>query len=153
MPHIETRPGPVRPFHAHTNAQQSNVRVLILSPQPELRRSLRKALESLSMDVTLCSNCKQGEEVLSKQSFELVFCDSYLPDGSYADLIHPFHWAHKTPRVVVVVRKGERELHLDALKKGAFAVVEWPGYVTDVELAVLRAMREEERISLFRAVS
>jgi DNA-binding NtrC family response regulator len=105
------------------------------------------------MDVTLCSNCEQGEEVLSKQAFELVFCDSYLPDGSYADLIHPFHWAHRTPRVVVVVGKGERELHLDALKKGAFAVVEWPGYVTDVELAVLRAMREEERMSLFRAAS
>lgn len=153
MPHTEIRPVPVRAFPGYVSPQQGNVRVLILSPHLELRRSLRHALESLCMDVTLCSNREQGEEVLAKQEFEVVFCDSYLPDGSYADLIHPFHWAHRTPRVVVVVRKGEREFHLDALKKGAFAVVEWPGYVTDVELAVLRAMREEERMSLFRAAS
>lgn len=105
------------------------------------------------MDVTLCSNREQGEEVLCKQEFELVFCDSCLPDGSYADLIHPHHWAHRTPRIVVVVRKGERELYGDALRKGAFAVLEWPGHLTYVELAVLRAMREEERASSFRAVS
>jgi len=149
----QTQPATVQAFPAYSGSQQRNIRVLLLSPYPEVRRSLRQTLEALAIDVTVCANREQGEEVLSKQVFELVFCDCYLPDGCYSDLIHPRHWAHRTPRVAVVVRKGGRELYADALGKGAFVVLQWPSCVTDVELAVLRAIREEERLTLFRAAS
>jgi DNA-binding NtrC family response regulator len=152
-PTTQSQPATIRAIPGYGSPQQSDVRVLVLSPYLEIRRSLRQALEALSTDVTVCSNREQADEVLSKQSFELVFCDCHLPDGSYSDLIHPCHWAHRTPRVAVVVRKGGRELCADALGKGAFAVLQWPGCITDLELAVLRAKREEERLFLFRAAS
>jgi|SRR5215472_8778660 len=154
MSTLETQPATLRTIPSYARPAQRGVRVLILSPYPEIRQSLRRTLEALSTDVTVCSNREQGEEVLSRQAFDLAFCDSYLPDGSYSDLIHSdHHWAHRTPRVAVIVRKGGQEFHLDTLRKGAFAVLQWPGCVTDVELALLRAMREEERTALFRAIS
>jgi DNA-binding NtrC family response regulator len=154
MSTLETRPATLRAIPSYASPLQRVVRVLILSPHVEVRQSFRRTLEALSTDVMVCSNREQGEEVLSRQAFDLVFCDSYLPDGSYSDLIHSdHHWAHRTPRVAVIVRKDDQELHLDALRKGAFAVLQWPGCVTDVELALLRAMREEHRLALFRAIS
>jgi DNA-binding NtrC family response regulator len=153
MSTLETQPATLRTIR-YARPLQRGVRVLILSPYPEIRQSLRRTLEALSADVTVCSNREQGEEALSRQAFDLVFCDSYLPDGAYSDLIHSDqHWAHRTPRVAVIVRKGDQELHLGALRKGAFAVLQWPGCITDVELALLRAMREEDRTAVFRATS
>jgi DNA-binding NtrC family response regulator len=64
------------------------------------------------------STCAQAEEVLSKQTVDLVFCDEQLPDGSYDKLIHSNHWDHRIPRVVVTTRTGEWELYFEAVKKG-----------------------------------
>jgi DNA-binding NtrC family response regulator len=123
---------------------QRHVHALVISPRLELRKALLQVLESLSADVISCSSRAQAEEVLSHQSFEVVFCDEHLPDGSYADLIHADHCEHKIPRVIVATRVGEWELYLEAMRKGAFDVVRAPWHATDVEMTVIRALHEEE---------
>jgi DNA-binding response OmpR family regulator len=114
---------------------------------------LFRALEELSLDVTVCSNLAQAIDVISRQGFELVFCDWHLPDGSYADLIRATRSAHAAPRVVAMVRISDREIRLEALSNGAFAVVRWPGCATDVEMAILGAQREKDRLSLLPPVA
>jgi DNA-binding NtrC family response regulator len=127
-----------------------HVRALLVTPRMEVRKPLLQVLESLSTDVVCCSALSQAEEVLASQSFEVVFCDESLPDGSYSDLIHPNHFEHRIPRVIVATRVGEWELYLEALRKGAFDVVRSPWHATDVEMTVIRALRDEE--ALQRAV-
>ena len=126
---------------------QRHVHALVISPRLELRKALLQALESLSADVISCSGRAQAEEVLSHQSFEVVFCDEQLPDGSYADLIHADHCEHKIPRVIVATRVGEWELYLEAMRKGAFDVVRAPWHATDVEMTVIRALHEKDSTS------
>lgn len=126
---------------------QRHVHALLVSPRLEVRKPLLQVLEAFSTDVVCCSNLAQAEEVLSTQSFEVVFCDEFLPDGSYADLIHPNHFENKIPRVIVATRVGEWELYLEALRRGAFDVVRAPFPPTDVEMTVIRALREEETLS------
>jgi DNA-binding NtrC family response regulator len=126
---------------------QRHVHALVISPRLELRKALLRVLESLSADVISCSSRAQAEEVLSHQSFEVVFCDEHLPDGSYADLIHADHLEHRIPRVVVAARIGEWELYLEAMRKGAFDVVRAPWHATDVEMTVIRALHEEEAVT------
>jgi two-component system response regulator PilR (NtrC family) len=123
---------------------QRYVRALLVSAGLEVRKPLLQVLESFSTDVVCCSTVAQAEEVLSRQAFEVVFCDEHLPDGSYADLIHPQHYEHRVPRVIVATRVGEWELYLEALRRGAFDVVRAPWHPTDVEMTVIRALREEE---------
>ena len=150
--------GQVRAAAALMNAQhdtltsQRHVRALVVSPQLEVRRALVRVLEALSTDVISCSTQSQAEEVLSLQSVELVFCDEQLPDGSYANLIHPNHWDHKIPRVIVATRTGEWEFYFEALRKGAFDVIRCPWYATDVEMSVIRALREDQAASFGAAV-
>lgn len=127
------------------------VRALVVSPHLEVRRPLLRTLEALSADVTVCSTREQAEDVLSRQAFEIVFCDDHLPDGSYSDLIRCGQYEHRIPRIAVTTRTGEWELYFEAIGKGAFDVLRSPWYATDVEMAVIRALREEEQPTLSRA--
>jgi FixJ family two-component response regulator len=67
-----------------------------------------------------------------------------LPDGSYCDLIRSFGPNGEIPRVVLITRTGDWELYFEATSKGAFDVIRSPWYATDVELAVIRACREQD---------
>jgi hypothetical protein len=68
--------------------RQRQVRVLVLSRQLEVRQVLIRTLDRLSADVISCSTRSQVDEVLARRKVDLIFCDEYLPDGSYSDLIH-----------------------------------------------------------------
>lgn len=144
---------PTRPLSVLANSTPRSmvldriVRVLLVTSQLELRQSLLHVLESLSMDVITCSNLAQALEVLSGQEFDLVFCDDRLPDGTYSDLICKQPHGGRTHPVVVTTRTGEWELYMEALRKGAFDVIRYPGPATDVELAVIRALREDRAAS------
>ena len=123
---------------------QRHVRSLVISPRLEVRKPLLRVLESLQVDVTCCSNRTEAEEVLSHLGFAVVFCDEHLPDGSYTDFIHANNFDQRIPRVIVATRAGEWDLYFEATGKGAFDVIRSPWYYTDVEMAVIRAMHEEE---------
>ena len=129
MPSLSTRTRPAsvtNRIHGSTTVPRY-VRVLIVSPNMEVRRSLLRTLEALA------------------------FCDEHLPDGSYCDLIHRSQCDHRIPRVVVTTRTGEWELYFQAVTKGAFDVIRSPSYATDVVLAVIRALREEHQSVASRA--
>lgn len=125
--------------------QPDSARVLVVSPELETRQALRRTLEAFSADVVVCSNRVQAEDVLSRQLFDVIFCDSSLGDGSYAEVIHANHRSSGVARTVVTVREKDSEFNANAIAKGAFAVVRWPGFATDIELALLRAMRQQRQ--------
>jgi len=121
---------------------QSQIRSLVVSAELEVRKPLLRTLESLKIDVVVCCRRLQAEEALSKGSFDVVFCDERLPDGSYTDLLHPDHWDGKIPRVIVTTKDGDWDLYFQALAKGAFDVIHCPCYATDVEMMLIRVSRE-----------
>lgn len=134
-------------------APQKSIRALVVSAHLESRHGLLKTLEAMGADVILCSNRSQAEDSLSRLAFDIVFSDWHLPDGSYSDLIHSHDCGRKIPRVAVTVTVTERDFQREALAKGAFAVVRWPGCATDIEMTVLRAMREEDCLAARAAVA
>lgn len=143
---IQTKPK-VLLSHAEHDCLTLNhyVRALVVASQLEDRQSLVLVLEAIPVDVTVCSSRSQAEEVLSRQSFEIIFCDEQLPDGLYSDLLRFIHVGDKMPRVVVLTRSGDWELYVEAVNKGAFDVIRTPGYPTDVEMTMIRAVREDGR--------
>jgi len=157
MPSLSAQTRPSSLLATRTNDSAAialqHVRALLVSPHMEVRRPLLRTLEGLSVDVIVCSTRAQAEEVLSRQAVDIVFCDEHLPDGSYCELIHSFGRDHGIPRVVVITRTGEWELYLHATTKGAFDVIRSPWYATDVELAVIRAMRDQDQATFSRSVA
>lgn len=130
--------------------------VLIVSGHLETRRILYRMLDGMSVDVTSCMSLSQAEEVLSHQEIELVFCHETLPDGSFRELLNSKSQWKKIPKVVVTFRVGEWPEYLEALRLGVFEVIPIPLNPTDVELAVIRALRPEPQTSqqpVFRMAS
>lgn len=148
VPSVSSRSQPaklIKAFSPMSAVQENSVRVLVVSPELETRQALLRTLEAFPADVIVCSNRAQAEEVLSHQSFDLVFCDAHLSDGSFEEVIRAGGCTSSTARVIVTVRERDGEFTANAIAQGACAVVRWPGFATDVELAMLRALRKNER--------
>jgi DNA-binding NtrC family response regulator len=75
----------------------------------------------------------------------LVFCDDYLVDGSYPQLLSSFRKSGEVGRFIVTTSEGEWEDYLDATRLGAFDMIRWPLQPTDVELIVIRAMHNDRQ--------
>jgi len=116
------------------------------------RSALVHMLEGMSVNVFACSTLNQIEEVLSKQKIALVFCDESLSDGSFRDLLRA-NQLRGRPRIVVIFRVGEWAEYLEALQLGVFEVISTPVHPTDVELAVIRAIRDEDQGRLHQMIA
>jgi DNA-binding NtrC family response regulator len=128
----------------HQSGMQDELTVLVVSANLESRRTVNKILEELSTQITSCSTLSQAAQVLSLQRPNLIFCDERLPDGSYIDLLQLNYSGRIRPPVVVLTRTGEWDLFMDATRRGAFDVIRSPWCPTDIELCVIRAVREEK---------
>jgi DNA-binding NtrC family response regulator len=117
---------------------------MVVSANLESRRAVSKILEALSVYVIPCSTLAQTEEVLSLQRPNLIFCDERLPDGGYENLLALKFSGDIPPPIVVLTRNGEWELYRDATRRGAFDVIRSPWCPTDIELSVIRGVREEK---------
>jgi DNA-binding NtrC family response regulator len=121
--------------------------ILVTSSRVEDRRALMRILDGLPINVFSSSSVKQAEEVMSQKKLALVFCDEHLPDGSYRELLSRSRIAQKHPRLVVTTHTGEWNEYLEATRRGAFDVIRYPLQPADVELIVIRAMRDQREAS------
>ena len=137
-----TRPQPLRANLAPAVTKQSQIHALVVSFELEIRKPLLRTLESLKADVVVCSRVEQAEEVLGRDPIDVVFCDEHLPDGSYVNLLEANHGHNKIPRLVVTTRQGDWNLYFEAVAKGAFDVIRCPCQPTDVEMTLIRVLRE-----------
>jgi DNA-binding NtrC family response regulator len=124
--------------------------VLVVCTEMKNRNALAHMLEGMSVGVFACSTLSQAMEVLSSHKIELVFCDENLSDGSFRDLLRANQLWIGRPHIVVIVHHGEWAERLDTSQRGVFEVISSPFHPTDVELAVIRTMRDEVRESFFQ---
>jgi DNA-binding NtrC family response regulator len=124
--------------------------VLVACAELGNRSALIRMLEGMSVGVFSCSTLSQAMEVLSSRNIELVFCDEYLPDGSFRELLRASQVWIGRPHIVVIVHSRESLEYTEALQLGEYEVICAPLHPTDVELAVIRAMRNGVRESFFQ---
>jgi DNA-binding NtrC family response regulator len=129
---------------SYESGLQAQLTILVVSANLESRRAVSRILEALSVQVIPCSTLDQAKQVLSLQRPNLIFCDERLPDGDYADLLELKLPGRISPPIVVLTRNGEWELYMDATRRGAFDVIRSPWCPTDIELSVIRGVREEK---------
>jgi DNA-binding NtrC family response regulator len=115
--------------------------ILIVSCRPENRRMLLRVFEDLPIDSYSAPSIHQAKEALRSRSFSVVFCEERLSDGAYADLLKELKNTHSNARLVVMLCTGEWEEYLEALRLGAEEVLRCPLQPTDVDLALIHAMR------------
>jgi DNA-binding NtrC family response regulator len=119
--------------------------VLIVSARRENRKALLQIFEGLPLNIFTAATIEEAQEVLSSQLLEVIFCEEFLPDGSYRQLLEPLVTKNSATRFVVTLCTGEWDEYLQAMNLGATEVLRCPLQSIDVELVLIRAGRDRER--------
>lgn len=115
--------------------------VLVVSCRPENRKLLMHLFDGLPIDAYSALSIQQAKEALQLRPFSLLFCEERLSDGSYTDLLRHVHLANDSTRFVVLLCTGEWEAYLEALRLGGEEVLRCPLRPTNIDLALIHAMR------------
>jgi DNA-binding NtrC family response regulator len=102
---------------------------------------LMRVFEGLPIDSYTAPTIAQGREALEARPFSVIFCEERLSDGSYRDLLQIIRASSEPTRFVVMLCTGEWEEYLEALRLGAEEVLRCPLQPTDIDLALIHAMR------------
>ena len=124
--------------------------VLVICREMGDRNALIHMLEGMSVSVLACSTLSQAEEVLSTHKIDLVFCDEHFSGGSFRDLLRTTQGWISKPHIVAIFHLGDWAEYKEAMQLGVFEVISSPFHPTDVELAVIRAMRHEVGESFYQ---
>jgi two-component system response regulator AtoC len=95
-------------------------KVVILDDEPIVRRSLELQLTRKKLTVSACTTIAEAEQVLAKESFDLMFVDVRLPDGDGTDLLARVSNRADKPMIVMMTGYGTVESAVSCIRAGAF---------------------------------
>jgi len=71
-------------------------RVLIVDDEPDIRTSVRQAVESMGFEAKVAKNAKEGLGLLRKEKFDLALLDIFMPKMSGRDMLEEIR---KDPKI------------------------------------------------------
>ncbi len=100
---------------------------LVLQASTESLGRLKLDLENQSINVRCLASLEEALPVLhGTKPPHLVFTDSTLPDGNWADVVHLALQASKPVNVIVIARQVDIGLYLETMGRGAFDFIVLP---------------------------
>lgn len=123
---------------------QAGCRAMVVSANPSTWQKMSAPLERWGMDVICCSTVAEAREVLGREPLSLVFCEEWLRDGTYHDLLGAAKASDV--RCVVVYGPGAFEdvsFKSKALREGAYAVIGSGADAVDIEWIASRAVHKD----------
>jgi DNA-binding NtrC family response regulator len=119
------------------------ISVLLVSGEPESFAPLKSLLQSQSLETREVPSCGEALLVLwGKQPPHLVFTDTQLPDGTWAEVISLAGKAQAPSNVIVVSRLVDVKLYVEAIERGAFDFITPPFEARELRHIVRRATED-----------
>ncbi len=114
---------------------------LFVHHESEPLRTLEKALEGQSVKVCHASNCQEASRLLQDSNPPyLVFTDTTLLDGTWADVLGLAGKAPATVNVIVVAHFPDMRLYVEVIQNGAFDFLAPPFVPSDLAHVVRCAL-------------
>jgi DNA-binding NtrC family response regulator len=113
--------------------------------------------EDAGYETCIAANCDDARKQIEANTFDLVFTDLRLPDGSGIDLLTELKNRSSETEVILMTGHGSIDVTIDAIKKGAFYYLEKPFTADQVVMLARRAMEfismKKQNLSLKRALA
>ena len=116
-------------------------RILIIDDDENFSAMLSGMVERAGHDPVMAGTIREGLEKASEGSYEVVFLDIHLPDGSGLDILQNIKESPSSPEIIIITGfddSGAAEL---ALKNGVWDYIKKPSSIKDMQLALLRALQ------------
>ena len=123
---------------------------LLVHHNSETLAMLKGALERQGMHIIHAESRAQAKRMLGGLNpAPLVFTDTQLPDGTWADILAVAEKAAKPVNVIVVARVVNTRFYVEAIETGAFDFLVPPFNATDLAYVVRSAL---DNVTTRRAV-
>ncbi len=111
---------------------------------------LRATCRSLGYEADYACTLEQGLETASTGGFEVILLDVHLPDGSGLDAIPAFRSMPSCPEVIIMTGLADSRGAELAIKTGAWDYLQKPAHVSEITLALCRALQYREGVTQSR---
>ncbi len=121
--------------------------ILVIDDDSGIVYTLTSLFESMGHQVSASSDLKQGYELLSTKTFDLLFLDVQLPDGSGLNFLSDVQTLSDPPIVIVMTGFADPEGAEQAIRNGAWDYLEKPLSLQKISLQMIRALQYREEKS------
>jgi excisionase family DNA binding protein len=108
-------------------------RILVVDDDPTLRRTLQHVLSLHGLPPTLVGSVREAQILFGEATFDLVFLDVILPDGSGADVFRALRAADPGALVVLMTGFPDHPAVAEALALGPVMLMRKPFGVREVD--------------------
>ena len=119
--------------------------MLIVSSRLENKRTLLRFLEGLPLNIYTVGNVEEAEETFDEHEIDVVVCDERVSDGTYHDVL-ALTIDRNNIQFIVLLCTGGQEEYCEAIRLGVTDVVRPPLHPTDIELALIRVLRQKQAL-------
>jgi two-component system response regulator AtoC len=124
-----------------------SLRILVVDDEESIRHMLSLVLKKEGYTVRTVDNGEEGLKELLAGEWDIVFCDVRMPKMGGLELLDELGERDLSTTVIVMSAFGNRELAIEAIKRGAYDYIDKPFKKDEVILTILKA---EERLQLQR---
>src|SRR5688572_5281143 len=124
-------------------------RILIVEDRDSLRRMLERALSQEGYEVTAAADAQAGIRWVDERTFDLILTDLKLPDVSGLEVLAASRRAQPQVPVVVLTGFGTVGTAVEAMKLGAYDLLEKPLEIDDLSRLIERAIGERDESVVF----
>lgn len=114
--------------------------ILIIDDEEIIRATLGERVKRLGHYPQSASTIRKGLDLLMQQSFDLVFLDINLPDGSGLEALPKIRQTPSNPNVIIITALGSREGATLAIENGAWDYITKPFDKEEIILLIERSI-------------
>jgi DNA-binding NtrC family response regulator len=115
--------------------------ILVVDDENGIRQSFKMVLKD-RFNVLLAENGKEAQELLTKNTVDLILLDILLPDINGLDLLEKLKALDPNPEAIMVTAVKEIQSAVRAIKLGAYEYIIKPFLVEDVINIINRALEK-----------
>jgi two-component system NtrC family response regulator len=121
--------------------------VMIIDDDATMCDMLSSMVHRLGHEASSAVTVRDGLKQIFSKSFDIVFLDIRLPDGSGLDVLPRIREIPSPPEVIIMTGYGDPDGAELAIKNGAWDYIEKPSSIKEMMLPFMRALqyREEKR--------
>lgn len=116
------------------------IKILIIDDDEDMSYALGRMVEQAGFTASRALSLEEGAAALVKESFDVVFLDVNLPDGSGLDLIPEIREKEDAPEIIIFTAYGNSEGAAVALANNVWDYIPKPARMSEIRLPLLRAL-------------
>ena len=115
--------------------------ILVVDDEKDTCLLLSQVLEKEGYDVDTASSGKEALSILKKKKINLVITDLKMPEMDGLTFLREARKLKSKAKFIMMTAYGEIETYLDAINLGAFDYLVKPMEISDVRIAVKKALQ------------